>query len=195
MNSFSMKSLALLFTLLLLVSCGGGGGGGGGTPVNQGNNEGSPGNPVNLGVITTSTIHAGSVDIIGTSYYKFTTGSTSGSYTIGLTNTHSDLSWALYDSAYYFIDECDTLYTTGDEIGSTPVLSANTVYYLSVDEWDEVSGSFTLTVSPPVTPTTPVANAGPDQSVKTGSKVTLDGTASSDRTEILTYAWSLHKNR
>ena len=42
----------------------------------------------------------------------------------------------------------------------------------------------------PVNPTTPTANAGPNQNVRTGSKVTLDGSGSDPNGDPLTYAWS-----
>ena len=48
----------------------------------------------------------------------------------------------------------------------------------------------TIVVTPPNTP--PVANAGPAQSVSTGSVVTLDGTGSSDAdANTITFSWSL----
>ena len=190
MRSSWLKYMVLLAAFSLILSCGGGGGGGGTLP-QLGGGEGSAGNPVNLGVASTVLTHAGSIGSLGTSYYKFTVGSSSGSHTISLTSTHSDLSWDLYNSSNLWIASCDSLYNTGDETCNTTTLTAGSVYYLNVDEWDLVADSFTVTVSPPVNPTTPTANAGPNQNVKTGSKVTLDGSGSSDPNgDSLTYVWS-----
>ena len=189
MKAFLMKWSVLVLTLSLFSSCGGGGAPF--APPQSGGGEGSTGSPVNLGVANTTLTRAASIGALGSSYYKFTAGSSSGAYTISLSSTHSDLSWDLYSSSNYWIASCDANITAVDETCTTPALTAGLVYYLNVDEWDMVAGSFTLSVSPPVNPTTPTANAGPDRNVKTGTKVTLNGSGSSDPNgDPLTYAWS-----
>ena len=151
-KSIWTKLLVLIFSVSLLVSCGGGGGGKG-TPPPPPSNEGSEASPVNLGTPATTITHAGSVSAYGTSFYTFTTGLTSGYYTISLTNTHSDLSWAFADSGFTtpIIMICDNFETPGanNEICSV-TLTAGTTFYLAVDEWDTVAGTYTLTIAPPI---------------------------------------------
>jgi hypothetical protein len=87
----------------------------------------------------------------GTSYYQFTTGPLGGgNYTIALTNTHSDLSWDFWTSSYGHLVNCDNFVFPGpnDEI-DVVAATASTTYYLTVDEWDGVDGTFILTVTGP----------------------------------------------
>jgi len=152
-TSVVVTSSMLLFLSIAVVlsNCksGGGGGGGGGTPVS----EGSIASPVNLGTASTTLTHSGSVASYDTSFYRFTTGPTATYYTISLTNTKSDLSYALYSGPSFttttFVDGCDFFTSTGpnNEICSF-TLSPGTTYYLAVDEWDRVAGTYTLTISP-----------------------------------------------
>ena len=89
------------------------------------------------------------IDPDGYVVYTFTTG-TAGVYTISLTNLASDLSWYLYDEEYGDeIDYCDYNWDSGDEIGTTPVLSANTLYYILIDEYDGVGGTFSILIESP----------------------------------------------
>ena len=152
------KWLVLIFSIALLASCGGGGGGGG-TPPAAPADEGSIASPVNLGTVSTTVTHSGSVGVVvGTSFYRFTTGSTAGSYVISLTNTQSDLDWALFSDSGFttLVGLCDNFMTPGPNNESCSAsLSANTTYYLAVDEYDLVAGTYTLTVTPPVPPATP----------------------------------------
>lgn len=189
---YSRSFVAACFAVAL-AACGGGGEGGGSVPTAPtslgGGSDGSQGAPVDLGVVSAPIIHNGSVGPAGRSYYRFTTGSTAGVHSISLTNTRSDLSWDLTSSSYALITACDNVYAAGNETCSTAPLSANTVYYLSVTEWELVAATYVLTVSPPAS--TPVANAGPNQSVKTGALITLDGAGSTDPNgDALTYSWS-----
>lgn len=111
-------------------------------------NEGSLSNPV---VLTVGTAHSGTIGEGGTSYYRFTT-TNAGVHTIGLTNTKSDLSWDLYSTPDFWTDLiawCDNHRTAADEIGPTSSLNAGTTYYLLVDEWEGIDGTFTLTVTFP----------------------------------------------
>lgn len=130
---------------LILAACGGGGGGGDGNSTSQ--NEGSSVSPVNLGVVSSSMSRASSVDAWGTSYYQFQTGSIPATYIISLTGTMSDLSWSLYSNTFMSLQDCDNSLSAVDEACTTVALAANTVYYLIVDEWDNVAGTFTLSVS------------------------------------------------
>ena len=45
--------------------------------------------------------------------------------------------------------ECDEFFFQADEICFTPDLTAATVYFLDVEEWDTVGGRFNLLVSAP----------------------------------------------
>lgn len=142
------KLLVLIFTGSLLASCGGGGG----TSLLP-SNEGSITSPVNLGTASTTITHAGSISADGLSFYTFTTGSTAGTYTISLTNTKSDLLWAVLSNSDFvngLLMECDNHDTPGpnNEICSV-TLAAGSTYYLGVAEWDIVAGTFTLTIIPP----------------------------------------------
>ena len=186
-----LATIAVVFPLLFIMSCGDGGGGGGSAPPQTDGGEGSSNSPVNLGVVNTTLTHAAFVGAYGSSYYTFTAGPASGTYTISLTLNQSDLSWSLYNSSYHQIAFCDAYYSASDESCVTPPLMPGSDYYLMVDEWDMIEGSFQLTVSAPVAATAPVANADADQNVKTGSKVVLNGNGSFDPNgDPLTYAWS-----
>ena len=109
--------------------------------------EGTSVNPVLLSVGST---HQATVGSYGTSYYKFLAAG-NGSHTVSLTNTHSDLSWDLYDDSNYShnIDWCDNYDYAADEIASTVSLTNGVTYYLLVDEWDYVAGAFSLTITYP----------------------------------------------
>lgn len=66
------------------------------------------------------------------------------------------------------------------------------VFSLVVNDGTVNSAADTVTVTSATANSAPVANAGPDQSVATGSLVTLDGSGSSDADrDPLTYAWTL----
>jgi len=151
-KSIWTKLLTLIFSVSLLASCGSGGG----TTPPPPSNEGSIASPVSLGTASATITHAGSVSAYGDSFYTFTTGSTAGSYTISLTNTKSDLLWAVLTNSDFYnglLMECDNYYTPGanNEICSV-TLAAGTTYYLGVAEWDTVAGTYTLTIIPPGAP-------------------------------------------
>jgi len=142
--------VAVVSLVVFVVSCGGGGGT---PPTPVSGSEGSIASPVNLGTVSTTVTYLGKVGAYDTSYYRFTTGSTSGSYDIGLTNTKSDLSWALFtDSGFNLsIYDCDNNVSPGANNETCSVmLTAGTTYYLAVDEWDTIAGTYTLSLMPPV---------------------------------------------
>jgi hypothetical protein len=177
--------LILISSVTLLVSCDGGGGGGGGA-ISPPSGEGSETSPLSLGTVSTSLTHSGWVGAYGTSFYTFTTGSTSGTYTITLTNTHSDLSWAFADPVFTApIMLCDNFSSPGanDEICSY-TLAAGTTYYLAIDEWDTVAGAYTLGITSPATatPTGVSATAG-------FGKITVSWSAATNATSYNVY-WS-----
>src|SRR5260370_30478652 len=87
------------------------------------------------------------------------------------------------------------------------VPGADTLQFSAVPANSQVTSSntFTIQVNPTVpvdfsklqwafqtTPAAPIANAGPNQSVKLGSTVTLDGSASTNPSGVgtLTYSWA-----
>ena len=200
-KSIWTKLLVLIFSFSLLASCGGGGGGGGTPPPPPPPpaDEGSIASPVNLGTATTTITHAGAVSAgsinSGTSFYTFTTGSTAGTYTISLTNTNSDLDWVLLSDSGFntLITWCDNHVTSGanNEICSV-ILAAGTAYYLAVDEYDSVAGSFTLTINPPGSSSTPLpANEGsiasPVSLGTASTTITHAGSISADGTSFYTF--------
>ncbi len=145
----SMRMLLLLGLLLPAVlfsfgsSCDSTGNGG-----TEPANEGTISNPMEL---TVGTAHSGQVGAGGTSYYKFTANN-DGAHTIALTNTQSDLSWDLYSSPDFFSNLllfCDDFFDASDEVRATPALGSGTTYFLLVDEWDDMAGTFTLTITFP----------------------------------------------
>jgi hypothetical protein len=140
---------------VVLSNCGGGGGGGGGGTPAAPVSEGSIASPVNLGTASATLTHSGSVASYDTSFYKFTTGPT-GTYTISLTSTKSDLEWSLWSDPGFItiVLDCDTFSGAHDEICSVP-LPAGTTYYLAVDEWDHVAGTYTLAISHLTSPPAP----------------------------------------
>lgn len=152
----TIRLVILALGLSLLVSCGGGGGGGGDGTGSGTGDEGTVSNPVSLGVAGTSLVRTGSVGAAGDSYYSFTTDACGGTHAISLTNTQSDLGWRLYSKTTFtindLVDWCDSYYTNSNESCTTPSLNPNTTYYLEVSEYDDVAGTFTLTVTPPSTP-------------------------------------------
>ncbi len=136
---------ALLF---LTASCDEAGSGGSTNYVN----EGSTSNFISL---TLDATHSGTVAADGASYYTFTTGA-AGTYNIALTNLQSDLSWDLFSDSSLATStppwemHQDGTYDSGDEISDTDdPLAETTQYWIRVDEYDGIAGSFSLLVSSP----------------------------------------------
>ena len=128
----------------ILAGCGGGGGSGGGTA------EGTLGAPA---TVTVGVARASSISASGRNFYKFVAASTA-TATISLTNTQSDLAWLLFSDAAHtnLIWICDNFFTTpgpADETCTTQALVSGATYYMRVDEWDDVAGTFTLLVAQP----------------------------------------------
>ena len=144
--------LLLQFTL---ASCSGGDSGSGGNAASP--NEGSISAPVTL---VPETSHNGKVGGMGTSYYQFNTGAANAVYKISLTKGQSDIAWELYSDSGFTtqISGCDFQWNL-DEICSTPTLSANTTYYMTVVEWDNTAGTFTVDVNW-IADATGIVNAG-----------------------------------
>jgi hypothetical protein len=66
------------------------------------------------------------------------------------------------------------------------------IFQLVVNDGTTESAPDSITVTAATANSAPVANAGPDQNIATGSLVTLDGSGSSDAdSDPLTYSWSL----
>lgn len=74
----------------------------------------------------------------------------------------------------------------------TADVAGNYVCTLIVNDGKVNSAASTVTITVFIPNVAPVANAGPDQAVNTGTLVTLDGSGSTDENgDTLTYAWSL----
>jgi hypothetical protein len=157
-GSFIMKKLtkSLLVTSvfsLFLVACGGDKDAAAPAPAPAPTpaptSEGTPAAPV---MVTIGVPRASSVSAYGTSYYSFVATSAS-TATISLTNTQSDLTWVLFSDSTYttIVDLCDNFPTPGsaNETCTTPALANGATYYLMVDEWDTIAGTFTQTVVQP----------------------------------------------
>lgn len=99
--------------------------------VNRGLTEGSVAQPIPL---TVGVLHSAIVNSSGVAYYSFQTTSFSGSYTISLTSTQTDLKWNLYTSlsAYNSISQCNTSTSAVNESCVSTNLNPNTTYYLTV---------------------------------------------------------------
>ncbi|MBW6520351.1 MAG: PKD domain-containing protein [Desulfoarculaceae bacterium] len=84
--------------------------------------------------------------------------------------------------------------TLSDSTSAKPTYTADLdgTYVLSliVNDGTADSAADTVTVTATIVNAVPVANAGPDQNVATGSMITLNGSGSSDADgDLLTYAW------
>ena len=102
-------------------------------------------------VLNTGVSYNLSINAWGTDIYQFTAPETA-RYQIALTNTQSDLSWVVADNYQLpatILGECDNSFSAANEICTTASnLIAGETYYLGIDEWDEVSGSYTLRIDP-----------------------------------------------
>ena len=85
--------------------------------------------------------------------------------------------------------------TTASPTFTAPAVTTSTafVFTLTVSDGNlSATDTVTVTVAPAAANTAPTANAGADQSVKSGASVTLDGSGSSDPDtgDTLTYSWA-----
>lgn len=146
---------ALGLTILLLISsCGGGGGDDSKDSPLDVLTEGFLLSPADLNL---NTVSSNTISAAGVKTFKFKT-LTTGDYTISLTDLSSDMGFELYsydpaDTTYADIfdnlidDTNGDLYDdTTDEVYTFTNLPSDTFYYIVIDEWDDVSGSYTLQV-------------------------------------------------
>lgn len=93
-----------------------------------------------------------SITAFGTNFYNFTAAG-NGTHTIALTGLSSDMGWTLLASNSLsnpvVLAEKDDSFDNSDETGITSTLVSGTRYYLAVDEWDSVAGTFNLEITFP----------------------------------------------
>lgn len=133
-----LHTSVFLFSLISIVACG----------VHNDIEPVSEGSPVYPITVTVGVPFPGQVGEWGTSYYAFSTGD-AGSYTISLTDVESDLSWTLWSTPDFFtikVSDCDDWVNVIANESCSIDLTANTIYYLQVDEWLYYPSYFTLTV-------------------------------------------------
>lgn len=136
---YIVATLSAIGIVALLTACAEDSGG------SSAEDEGTPSAPVTLIVGTPRT---GSIGDFGTSFYRFTV-TTAATHRISLTNARSDLSWTLFSDPNFtvLIIDCDNYDTSESEVCTTPTaLTSGSTYYLSVDEFDNKGGTFTLRV-------------------------------------------------
>ena len=99
-------------------------------------------------------------------------------------------SWSFVDGPYEYTGMANTD-TVNPLFGSLDAGEFDIQLIVNDGIVDSAPDIVTVTVTMPIN-TVPVANAGPDQNVETGSLVTLDGSGSSDADvgDTLTYLWS-----
>lgn len=138
----------VFFSALFLNLVPGCGGGGDNPPQQQQQNYTTGGTKTNPTVVSIGTTVTSSITGISSVYFKFTTGSSSGSYGIAITTVQADMAWDLYSSSDYssfFVASCDKQFTATDEVCSA-TLDANTTYYLRVYSWDNKQSNYSLTL-------------------------------------------------
>lgn len=119
--------------------------------VKSGSGNGGGDTSVGMGTLAINEVHNLSIGAYATDRYSFIP-SVTGTYTISIANAQSDLSWMLSRSTNWDDEEiyfCDNFLDASNEI-CTPdeVLIAGQEYYLFIDEWDNVSGTYNLLISP-----------------------------------------------
>lgn len=139
-KSITCSLMLSLFAVISLASCGG---------------DDGDAAPFYKDIQLNSAINE-TIPAFGTKVYRMRT-IDAGNYTISLTNLTSDLGWTLttYDPADSSLNSLadniifpvngDQYFDTSSEI-FTEVLSADTYYYIVVDEWDDVNSSYTLQI-------------------------------------------------
>lgn len=179
---FDRVSRWCVFALLVLAlaGCGGGGGGGGSDDDDDGNDGADPGAP-------NATLNADAGD--DRDVVTGTTVTLDGSDSTVSDDAGLKFAWRLVSIP----DSSDAEIADGDT--ATPRFSADAdgdyVAELTVDDGRGNEATDRVTVTATSGNTRPSADAGPDQAVKTGAEVTLDGSDSRDPDgDDLSYQWT-----
>ena len=195
-NLFWIKSVAILFSILISFGCGGGGGGGDVPPTTA---------PTISSITAFKIVNGFPIESL-----SFDIGDMSN---IEITASDPDLDMNTVFISQFLLPDLDSpFFPTSEQI--LPSQSDPNMKYFFIDPIEIVgpagnwrmciwivdkagneSNEFCVNVVVNATEeplnSAPVAHAGPDQNVKTGSEVTLDGSTSSDADgDMLSYSWS-----